>query len=167
MLSSRPSLFIIDAAMPLYHSAAAFLALVVVLLSATPAQAQSGMPRTELSAGMYRIEAEVAATQENRMTGLMQRRSMPANQGMLFVFTQPQRHCMWMKNTLLPLSVAFLDDEGRILNVEDMQPQTEDNHCAARPARFALEMNLGWFRQKGIRPGQKIDGVLRLTDLAR
>jgi uncharacterized membrane protein (UPF0127 family) len=101
------------------------------------------------------------------MIGLMQRRSMPANQGMLFVFTQPQRHCMWMKNTLLPLSVAFLDDEGRILNVEDMQPQTEDNHCAARPARFALEMNLGWFRQKGIRPGQKIDGVVRLTDLAR
>ncbi|MBN8282441.1 MAG: DUF192 domain-containing protein [Zoogloea sp.] len=153
--------------MPLYHSAAASLALVVVLLSATPAQAQSGMPRAELSAGMYRVEAEVAATQENRMTGLMQRRSMPANQGMLFVFTQSQRHCMWMKNTLLPLSVAFLDDEGRILNVEDMQPQTEDNHCAARPARFALEMNLGWFRQKGIRPGQKIDGVVRLTDLAR
>ncbi len=153
--------------MPLYHSAAASLALVVVLLSVTPAQAQSGMPRTELSAGMYRVEAEVAATQENRMIGLMQRRSMPANQGMLFVFTQSQRHCMWMKNTLLPLSVAFLDDEGRILNVEDMQPQTEDNHCAARPARFALEMNLGWFRQKGIRPGQKIDGVVRLTDLAR
>ena len=153
--------------MPLYHSAAASLALVVVLLSVTPAQAQSGMPRTELSAGMYRVEAEVAATQENRMIGLMQRRSMPANQGMLFVFTQSQRHCMWMKNTLLPLSVAFLDHEGRILNVEDMQPQTEDNHCAARPARFALEMNLGWFRQKGIRPGQKIDGVVRLTDLAR
>ncbi|MBL8451839.1 MAG: DUF192 domain-containing protein [Zoogloea sp.] len=116
---------------------------------------------------MYRIEAEVAATQENRMTGLMQRRSMPPNQGMLFVFTQPQRHCMWMKNTLLPLSVAFLDDEGRILNVEDMQPQTEDNHCAAKPARFALEMNLGWFRQKGVKPGQTIEGVGRLAGLAR
>ncbi|WP_347250683.1 DUF192 domain-containing protein [Zoogloea sp.] len=125
------------------------------------------MPRTELSAGMYRIEAEVAATQDSRMTGLMQRRSMPPNQGMLFVFTQPQRHCMWMKNTLLPLSVAFLDDEGRILNVEDMQPQTEDNHCAARPARFALEMNLGWFQQRGIKPGLKVGGVDRLAGVAR
>ena len=97
----------------------------------------------------------------------MQRARMAPNQGMLFVFTEPQRHCMWMKNTLLPLSVAFLDDEGRILNVEDMQPQTEDNHCAAKPARFALEMNLGWFRQKGVKPGQTIEGVGRLAGLAR
>ena len=153
--------------MPLYHSAAASLALVVVLLSVTPAQAQSGMPRTELSAGMYRVEAEVAATQENRMIGLMQRRSMPANQGMLFVFTQSQRHCMWMKNTQLPLSVAFLDEQGRILNIEDMKPQTEDNHCAAKPATFALEMNEGWFRQKGIAPGVRIGGVEALGGRAR
>lgn len=152
--------------MPL-RSTAFFLVLSAFSLPILPAQAQSAMPRTELSAGMYRIEAEVAATQENRMTGLMQRRSMPPNQGMLFIFTQPQRHCMWMKNTLLPLSVAFLDDEGHILNVEDMQPQTEDNHCAAKPARFALEMNLGWFRQKGIKPGQTIEGVRRLAGLAR
>ncbi len=151
----------------LLRPVAFFLAFSALSLPILPAQAQSAMPRTELSAGMYRIEAEVAATQENRMTGLMQRRSMPANQGMLFVFTQPQRHCMWMKNTLLPLSVAFLDDEGRILNVEDMQPQTEDNHCAAKPARFALEMNLGWFRQKGVKPGQTIEGVGRLAGLAR
>ncbi len=149
------------------RSTAFFLVLSAFSLPILPAQAQSAMPRTELSAGMYRIEAEVAATQENRMTGLMQRRSMPPNQGMLFIFTQPQRHCMWMKNTLLPLSVAFLDDEGHILNVEDMQPQTEDNHCAAKPARFALEMNLGWFRQKGIKPGQTIEGVRRLAGLAR
>ena len=116
---------------------------------------------------MFRIDAEVAATQEHRMTGLMQRRSMPSNQGMLFVFTEPQRHCMWMKNTLLPLSVAFLDEEGRILNVEDMQPQTENNHCAAKPARFALEMNLGWFKQKGIGAGQKVEGAARLAAAAR
>lgn len=164
MLSSHTSFSRIVIAMPLLRIAVSLFAALVL---SVPVHAQSAMPRTELSAGMYRIEVEVAATQENRMTGLMQRRSMPANQGMLFVFTQPQRHCMWMKNTLLPLSVAFLDDEGRILNVEDMQPQTEDNHCAAKPARFALEMNLGWFRQKGVRPGQKIDGVARLVDVAR
>ena len=135
--------------------------------AAVPVLADSPMPLTELSIGMYRIEAEVAATQENRMVGLMQRRSMPANHGMLFVFTEQQRHCMWMRNTLLPLSVAFLDEQGRILNVEDMQPQTEDNHCAAKPARFALEMNLGWFKQKGLAAGTKINGVERLAAQAR
>jgi uncharacterized membrane protein (UPF0127 family) len=93
------------------------------------------------------------------MQGLMDRRSMPANQGMLFVFTQAARHCMWMRNTYLPLSVAFLDDEGRILNIEEMQPQSEDNHCAASAARFALEMNLDWFASKGIKPGMRIAGV--------
>jgi len=97
------------------------------------------------------------------MRGLMQRKAMPQNRGMLFVFTEPQRHCMWMKNTLLPLSVAFMDEGGRILNIEDMKPQTENSHCAARPARFALEMNLGWFRQKGLSAGTKVEGVDRLA----
>ncbi|MFZ4536522.1 DUF192 domain-containing protein [Propionivibrio sp.] len=117
------------------------------------------MPRMELTAGFHRIEAEVAADQESRMRGLMQRRSMPANQGMLFVFTQSARHCMWMRNTYLPLSVAFLDEEGHILNIEDMKPQSETNHCAAAPARFALEMNLGWFSGKGLKPGLRIGGI--------
>ena len=146
----------------LFRSLAACAAMVSL-----PAAADVQMPVTELTVGMFRIEAEVAASQENRMLGLMQRKRMPPNHGMLFVFTEPQRHCMWMKNTLLPLSVAFLDDEGRILNVEDMQPQTEDNHCAARPARFALEMNHGWFRQKGLGAGAKIGGVERLGGYAR
>lgn len=113
----------------------------------------------ELTAGFYRIEAEVAANQNNRMLGLMHRRSMQANEGMLFVFPQEDRHCMWMRNTLLPLSVAFLDAAGRVLNIEDMAPQTEDNHCAAAPARFALEMNKGWFSSKGLKPGVRIGGV--------
>lgn len=129
--------------------------------------AEVAMPLTELTAGMYRIEAEVAATPDHRMLGLMKRRSMPANHGMLFIFTEFQRHCMWMKNTLLPLSVAFLDEQGRILNIEDMKPQTEDNHCAAQPAAFALEMNHGWFRQKGIGPGVRIGGVEALGGRAR
>ena len=95
------------------------------------------------------------------MTGLMQRRSMPPNQGMLFVFTQPQRHCMWMKNTLLPLAVAFLDGQGRIINVEEMRPQTEDNHCAAKPARYALEMNAQWFSKRGLGAGIPLLGIER------
>ncbi len=132
------------------------LALTLMLLTG-PASAD--MPRIELTVGFYRIEAEVAANQDNRMQGLMQRRAMAANQGMLFVFPQDARHCMWMRNTLLPLSVAFLDAEGRILNIEDMQPQTEDNHCAAGPARFALEMNLGWFAGKGLQSGTRIAGI--------
>ncbi|OJW48706.1 MAG: hypothetical protein BGO63_15075 [Candidatus Accumulibacter sp. 66-26] len=127
------------------------------LVFAAPARAQ--MPRMELNAGFHRIEAEVAADQADRMQGLMQRRSMAPQQGMLFVFPQAARHCMWMRNTLLPLSVAFLDEGGRILNIEDMQPQTEDNHCAAAPARFALEMNRGWFAARGLKPGTRIGGV--------
>jgi len=113
----------------------------------------------ELNASFHRIEAEVAADQASRMQGLMNRRSMASNQGMLFVFPQADRHCMWMRNTFLPLSVAFLDDGGKILNVEDMKPKTENSHCAASPARFALEMNLGWFSSKGLKPGQRIGGI--------
>ena len=129
------------------------------LLFAAPVRAQ--MPHIELAAGFYRIDAELAADQPTRMQGLMNRRNMPANQGMLFVFPFADRHCMWMRNTFLPLSVAFLDEQGRIINIEDMAPQTENNHCAAAAARFALEMNRGWFAAKGIKPGQRIGGVDR------
>lgn len=113
----------------------------------------------EMSAGIHRIEAEVAATQPQRMLGLMQRQSMAANHGMLFVFAELGRHCMWMKNTLLPLAVAFLDEQGRILNVAEMQPGSEENHCAASPARYALEMNSGWFKVRGLSVGTLIRGV--------
>lgn len=129
---------------------------------ALAAQARTEMPRSELSAGMYRIEVEVAATPQNRQLGLMNRREMAAQHGMVFVFTEDARHCMWMKNTLLPLSVAFLDARGRILNIEDMKPQTEDSHCASGAARFALEMNQGWFRERGLKAGDSIRGVERL-----
>ena len=123
--------------------------------------AQAEMPKIELTAGMHRIEAEVAATQQNRMVGLMNRKAMAGHQGMLFVFDQENTHCMWMRNTLIPLSVAFLDGDGVILNVEEMQPQTEDNHCARRPARYALEMNRGWFAQRGLAAGNRINGLQR------
>ncbi|MDR1350986.1 MAG: DUF192 domain-containing protein [Zoogloeaceae bacterium] len=123
------------------------------------AQAQTVMPRVELSIGLFRVLAEVAATPEQRGVGLMQRRNMAAHEGMLFVFPRAERHCMWMKNTFIPLSVAFLDAEGRIINIRNMQPQSENNHCADAPARFALEMNRGWFAEKGIASGAKVSGL--------
>ena len=135
--------------------------LLALLGIAAAASALADLPRMELTAGFYRIDAEVVADQPSRMQGLMNRRSMGGQQGMLFVFPQLATHCMWMRNTLIPLSVTFIDEQGRILNIEDMEPQTEDNHCAARPARFALEMNKGWFAQKGIKPGTKLGGLDR------
>ncbi|MDO9597068.1 MAG: DUF192 domain-containing protein [Azoarcus sp.] len=127
-----------------------------------PIVAAAQMPVAELGAGMFRIEAEVAHTDQHRQLGLMNRKEMPVQRGMVFVFPQHARHCMWMRNTFLPLSVAFLDEQGRILNIEDMQPQTEQSHCAAAPARFALEMNQGWFRERGLKPGDAIRGIERL-----
>jgi uncharacterized membrane protein (UPF0127 family) len=129
------------------------------LLLSAAAWAQSAMPMLELSAGFHRIEAEVAANDQNRQLGLMNRQAMPPQHGMLFVFPQKNTHCMWMRNTLLPLSVAFMDEDGVIINIEDMKPQTEDNHCARVPARYALEMNLGWFAQRGIKAGAKLKGI--------
>jgi uncharacterized protein len=104
----------------------------------------------------------VAATQAGRQQGLMQRTSLAKNRGMIFVFAQRAKHCMWMRNTLIPLSVAFLDERGAIINIEDMQPRTEVNHCAAESARFALEMNKGWFRERGFKPGTVVHGAVRL-----
>ena len=129
------------------------------LLLSGLAGAQSAMPVMELTAGFHRIEAEVAANDQNRQVGLMNRKSMAQQRGMLFVFPQANTHCMWMRNTLVPLSVAFLDEDGAIINIEDMQPQTENNHCARRPARYALEMNLGWFAQRGLKPGTRLGGI--------
>jgi uncharacterized membrane protein (UPF0127 family) len=123
---------------------------------------QPQLPLVELLGGMHRIEAEVAATSESRQIGMMQRTVMPPHRGMLFVFPEMAKHCMWMRNTLLPLSVAFLDEKGGIINIEDMQPRTEVNHCATRPARYALEMNLGWFRSRGLGAGFAITGIEKL-----
>ena len=116
---------------------------------------------TQLSAGMHLIKAEVAANDLQRQQGLMFRDTMASNAGMVFVFDAPATQCMWMKNTLLPLSVAFIDAEGRIVNIEDMQARTLDSHCSTKavPVRYALEMNLGWFKQKNIKPGSLIGNL--------
>jgi len=112
-----------------------------------------------LSAGIHRIQAEVVSTSDERTMGLMHRKSMPPHNGMLFVFPQAGEHCMWMRDTLIPLSVAFLDANGTILNIEDMEALTLASHCATGRAKFALEMNRGWFKSRGIAPGGKIDGI--------
>ncbi len=133
---------------------------VLVLIYALIARAE--LPVVELTAGMHVIRAELADTFVTRMQGLMHREKLGQNAGMLFVFDEPGIQCMWMKNTLIPLSVAFLDDSGRIINIADMRPQTEDTHCAARPARYALEMSRGWFAERGIKPGGRLRGVEKL-----
>ncbi|WP_313623142.1 DUF192 domain-containing protein [Achromobacter sp.] len=127
------------------------------------AQSQTGpqprLPITQLSAGIHIIRAEVANTDATRRDGLMFRRELPGNDGMLFVFEQPDVQCFWMRNTLLPLSIAFIADDGTIVNIEDMAPQTEDPHCARKPVRYALEMSQGWFDAHGITAGKKLDGL--------
>ena len=133
--------------------------LIACLALFSQASAAQQLPRTELTAGVHLIRAEVADNFVARMQGLMHRPSMGANEGMLFVFDESGIQCMWMKNTLIPLSVAYIADDGSIVNVEDMKPQTEDSHCAKKPVRFALEMNAGWFAAKGLRPGARLRGV--------
>lgn len=139
------------------------LALAVLVLGASLAAAQEpqmNLPRVRLAAGMHQIDAQVARTPEQRAIGLMHRKEMPQHEGMLFVFEAPAQQCFWMKNTLLPLSVAFIADDGAIVNIEEMQPQTLDSHCSAKPVRYVLEMNKGWFARKGFKPGMKIDGAV-------
>ena len=134
----------------------------VLLLAAGAAAAQQPpLPTAQLGAGMHLIRAEIADRDASRAMGLMHRTSLAPNGGMLFVFENDAVHCMWMKNTPLPLSVAFIDAGGAIINIADMQPRTEVSHCAARPARFALEMAQGWFAAKGVRPGARISGIER------
>ena len=137
-------------------------------LAAAPALAQQPpLAAVELGAGMHVIRAEVADNNSSRAQGLMRRTSLPPNGGMLFVFDEDAIHCMWMKNTLIPLSVAFIDARGAIINIADMQPHSEQSHCAARPARYALEMTQGWFAQRGIRAGAPLRGLDRPKAPAR
>ncbi len=131
-------------------------------LLTSPVYAQTGpqlnLQRIKISAGMHLIDAQVAGTPEQRATGLMQRKEMPTSEGMLFVFERPESQCFWMKNTLLPLTAAFVADDGTIVNLADMKPQTTDAHCSDKPVRFVLEMNQGWFEKRGIKAGAKLSG---------
>lgn len=137
----------------------AAIALPLVLWSLpAAAQPQPPLPAVQLQAGIHLIRAEVAADHEARMRGLMFRERLGPNQGMLFVFEARSGQCFWMRNTLIPLTIAFIDDDGSIVNLADMQPRTEDSHCSAKPVRFALEMEQGWFARRGLKAGARIDG---------
>jgi uncharacterized membrane protein (UPF0127 family) len=135
------------------------------LLTSGLAQAQGaeGQPQRlqaiTLTAGMHNIKAEVAMTAEQRQIGLMFRRDLATHEGMLFVFEQPSQQCFWMRNTPTPLTIAFLNDDGSIVNLADMKPFDESSHCSARPVRFVLEMNQGWFAKRGIKAGFKLGGA--------
>ena len=147
------------------------LLLVVAALAAQPAfpqdAPQTGLPRVKLAAGMHQITAQVAQTPEQRQIGLMFRKVMPQFEGMLFVFEQPNQQCFWMKNTLLPLTAAFVADDGTIVNLVDMKPQSTDSHCSAKPVRYVLEMNQGWFERKGIKAVAVRSGLSGASVLAR
>jgi len=136
-------------------------ALAGVALALHAAAAGAELPEISLKVGGHPFTAEVAYTEPARSRGLMHRRILPESRGMLFVFDTADRHAMWMMNTYIPLSVAFLDERGVIINIEDMQPHTRDSHAATRPARYALEANQGWFRKRGIRPGARVEGIER------
>jgi uncharacterized protein len=129
---------------------------------AVPAAAQSGpqarLPTVQLRAGMHLIVAELAQTPAQQATGMMFRTTMGANEAMLFTDEQPSVRCFWMRNTLIPLAIAFLQDDGTVVNIAEMQPRSEDSHCSKAPVRHALEMNAGWFAKRGIKPGSRIVG---------
>ena len=124
-------------------------------------QVNVGLPSIELKTGIYRIQAELADTHKSREVGLMNRTGMPMNSGMLFVFEQKAGHCFWMNNTKIPLSIAFIADDGKIVNIEEMQAETTNNHCPKAAVRYALEMNKQWFSDRVIIPGSVITGLPR------
>ena len=124
----------------------------------TTQNAAQSLPTLTLNAGIHLITAELAQTEQQREIGLMFRESMAANHGMLFVFEQVGQQCFWMKNTLLPLDVAFIADNGTVVNTDHMKPRTLDAHCSQKPVRFVLEMNDGWFAKRGIAAGSKLTG---------
>ena len=135
----------------------------ILLLSSTLvlAQVNVGLPTVELKTGIYRIQAELADTPKAREVGLMNRTSMPSNSGMLFIFEQKAGHCFWMNNTKIPLSIAFIADDGKIVNIEEMQAETTNNHCPQAAVRYALEMNKQWFSERVIVPGTVVTGLPR------
>jgi len=122
-------------------------------------QAQMNLPHTRLSAGMHLLDVQLAQTPQERQIGLMYRKEMPQHEGMLFVFEQPATQCFWMRNTLIPLTAAFVADDGTIVNLADMKPQTDDSHCSVKPVRFVLEMNQGWFAKRSVKAGYKLGGA--------
>ena len=141
------------------RAALAALALAGLAAGAFAQDGPQSLPKIRLNAGIHNINAQLAQTPEQRQIGLMFRASMPANEGMLFAFDRPDQQCFWMKNTLIPLDIAFVEDSGAIVNIEQMKPQTVGQHCSQKPVRYVLEMNEGWFAKRGVKPGFKLKGL--------
>ena len=123
------------------------------------AWAAEALPEIALAIKGHKVTAEVAATDATRATGLMHRRMLPENRGMLFVFPYAAPQSFWMMNTYVPLSIAFIDEAGTIVNIADMKPLTTDPHPSTKPAKYALEMNQGWFAKRGIKAGASVEGL--------
>jgi uncharacterized membrane protein (UPF0127 family) len=136
-----------------------FIAILAFALNAALAHADPALPEVTLSINGHKLAAEVAANDSSRMTGLMHRRMMPEDRGMLFIFAYAQTQSFWMKNTYIPLSIAYADEQGVIVHITDMKPLTTDSHPSIKPAKYALEMNQGWFAKRGIKAGARIDGL--------
>lgn len=132
--------------------------LALYVSGAWAAQPQLNLPRIQLTAGMHLLDVQVARTPQEQQTGLMFRKDMPQHEGMLFVFDKPAVQCFWMRNTLIPLTAAFVADDGTIVNLADMKPLSEASHCSAKPVRYVLEMNQGWFARRHILPGFRLGG---------
>ncbi|MGE6528953.1 DUF192 domain-containing protein [Pseudomonas sp. NPDC077382] len=124
-----------------------------------PTVVHADEPLLELQVGDASVEAEYARSPDERERGLMTRTEMPADHGMLFRFDDFRRHCLWMKNTPLPLSAAFMDEQGRIVDVIDLEPLSKAIRCSSEPARYALEVNQGWFVRNGIEVGEPVRGI--------
>lgn len=148
-----------------FHFAARLVVAAFLLLagaaSAAHAQsrAQPTLPTVKLTAGIHVITAEAATTNQARMVGLMHRERLAPNHGMLFVFEDKSQQCFWMRNTPVPLTIAFIEDDGTIVQLADMAPRTEASHCSHKPVRYALEMEQGWFAKRGIAAGARLGGL--------
>lgn len=159
--------------MPAMHHAfrpAALLAAAALCLlastsrpTAAQARAQPTLPTVKLTAGIHVITAEAATTNQSRTIGLMHRERLAPNHGMLFVFDDKAQQCFWMRNTTVPLTIAFIEDDGTVLQLADMAPKSEASHCSQRPVRYALEMEQGWFSRRGLAPGARIGGLPSLS----
>jgi uncharacterized membrane protein (UPF0127 family) len=165
-VSFTPYRSVLSMASNLFRLSVEFWIACSLLLAGSLASAQSNpgpqlsLARTQLTAGMHRLDVQLAQTPEQRQIGLMWRKDMPVHEGMLFVFEQATTQCFWMRNTLIPLTAAFVEDDGTIVNLADMQPQSDDSHCSSKPVRFVLEMNQGWFAKRQIKPGAKLGGTV-------
>ena len=142
-----------------WAAAARILAALALAFNALPVQAEAPLKTLPLRIASHALKVEVAESPPAREKGLMFREKLAANDGMLFIFDEPGYHSMWMMNTLIPLSVAFVDGGGKILSIHEMQPRTTDTHTAAGPARYAIETNAGWFAKKKIKPGDTVTGL--------